>query len=360
METPPTSLLAPLGGSGYLKAGFLGFEKSGKTWTAMLLAIGVRKHFELEGPIAMFDTETGSSYVAPMVKALSGTELIGRRSRDVEDLIRVVDECVERKVSVLVVDSVTHLWESLKDAYLAELFAKQKKRPHGLAFQDWGPIKAKWARWTNAYLNSPLHIIICGRAGYIWDFEENAEGKKELVKTGVKMKTEGEFGFEPSLLVQMERLAGEDGKLLHHATILGDRFGVIDGKEADNPQYEFFAPHVKRLSRGEHAPVNTATSVHFGIDGDGEAEWKRERRDRTILSEEIQGDISRAFPGQTTKEKQAKLELLQKHFGTTSWTQISENTKASVLRVGLSALRADLGIAPPMDELPAWAGGEET
>ena len=55
------------------------------------------------------------------------------------------------------------------------------------------------------YLNSPLHIVLCGRAGFDWDFNET-EGddgsiKKELVKTGVKMRVESQFGFEPAQLL---------------------------------------------------------------------------------------------------------------------------------------------------------------
>ena len=36
-------------GQGHLKAGFLGFQGSGKTMTATLLAIGTRRHFKLAG-----------------------------------------------------------------------------------------------------------------------------------------------------------------------------------------------------------------------------------------------------------------------------------------------------------------------
>jgi hypothetical protein len=44
-------------------------------------------------------------------------------------------------------------------------------------------------------------VIICGRAGYEYDYFEDDEGKKQLEKTGIKMKAETEMGFEPSLLV---------------------------------------------------------------------------------------------------------------------------------------------------------------
>jgi hypothetical protein len=47
---------------------------------------------------------------------------------------------------------------------------------------------------------------LCGRAGYEYDHEENEDGGKDLIKIGTKMKAEGEFGFEPSLVIEMERL----------------------------------------------------------------------------------------------------------------------------------------------------------
>jgi hypothetical protein len=105
--------------------------------------------------------------------------------------------------------SVTHTWRELCEAYLKQVnerrarHAREKhwtfKPQRSLEFQDWGTVKGLWNdNWTQFYLNAPLHLIICGRAGYEYDFEETDNGKKELVKTGVKMRTEAEFGFEPS------------------------------------------------------------------------------------------------------------------------------------------------------------------
>src|SRR5262245_11780671 len=200
------SLLTTLGqGQGYLKAGFLGFQKSGKTYTAAKLAIGTRNFFALEGPIAMFDTEGGSEYIAPMIRKETGKELLGIRSRSFDDLMRVSDECAAAGVSVLLVDSVTHVWRELCDAFLKQInerlasYKPPRARRRRLEFQDWAEVKGVWSRWTDYYLNSALHIIICGRAGYEYDFEENEDGKKELIKTGIKMRSE-------------ERRVGKEGR----------------------------------------------------------------------------------------------------------------------------------------------------
>lgn len=346
------SFLQELGtGQGHLKAGFLGFPKSGKTYTAMLLALGVREYFGLKGPIAMFDTEGGSEYIAPTIKA-KGAGFVGVRSRSLQDLIGMTREA-EAEVSVLIVDSVTHVWREVCDAYLSQvneqLMKKQRSMRTRLEFQDWAAIKGKWAVWTDLYLNSRLHIIICGRAGFEWEFEEREDelsGKvtKELIKTGVKMKTESEFGFEPSLLVQMERVQERDeaNKLtksfVHRATVIGDRFAVIDGKTADDPGFEFFKPHVDMLVAGAHAHIDTDLKTDHGINEQGDDKWRHETKQRVILCEEIQGELMRSFPGQTKEEKSAKMELIEQAFGTRSWTKV-EGMNSDRLRTGLGIIR---------------------
>lgn len=342
------SILKPLDNEmGWLKAGFLGFPKSGKTHTAMLLAIGTRKAMKLKGPIAMYDTEAGSNYIADMVKKETGVSLLGVRGRSFASLMDTAKACLEEKVSVLVVDSISHPWKELCDSYLIQLNDKRKAKNlyplQKLEFQHWGAVKGIWQTWSDFYLNSPLHIIICGRAGYEYDMEKNDEtGRKELVKTGIKMRVEGEFGFEPSLLVEMEREQIPDGnggwKIKRKATVLGDRFNQIDGKEFVDPTFEFFAPHVNRLVKGAHSPVDTTTKTETGADAEGNAEWERERKTRTILCEEAQGLIVSVYPGQSAAEKKQKTDLIEQCFGTRSWTAV-ESMDSGKLRLAVDTLR---------------------
>jgi len=340
---------------GFLKAGFLGYQKSGKSYTATKLAIGVRSFFKLPGPIAFYDTEAGSGYLAEMVRKETGMDLLGVRARSFESLMQFAKDCLAEKVSVAIVDSVTHPWRELCDSYLAQLNERRKEKRlyplQKLEFQHWASIKAMWEPWSEFFLNSPLHMIVCGRAGAIWEFEKNEEsGRKELVKAGTKMKVEGEFGFEPSLLVEMERDQQPDGqggfKLIHTATVLGDRFSILDGQVSVNPTFEFFKPHVAMLRAGAHSVVDTTNKTTTGADIEGNTGWERERRERTILCEEIMGDIVSKYPGQSADEKKAKADLISQIFGTRSWTKV-ENMQADVLRDGLIRLRSHLGIATP-------------
>ena len=100
------SILMPLDtGVGKAKISLFGFAGSGKSRTAVEFAIGIREHFGLEGPIAYFDTETGSTYLAPLVKKRTGKDLIGIRSRSFDTLMDVGEECLATGVSVLIADS---------------------------------------------------------------------------------------------------------------------------------------------------------------------------------------------------------------------------------------------------------------
>jgi hypothetical protein len=244
------------------------------------------------------------------------------------------------------VDSITHPWRELCDAYLKGINdvrrAKGQSSRQRLEFADWANIKAQWAPWTDWYLNSRMHVIVCGRLGYDWDFQEREDGSgRDLVKTGVKMKTESEFGFEPSLLVEMERVqeVGDSRRLVHRATVLGDRFGVLDAQVSDNPGFAFFKPHIDCLVPGAHAPVDTEIKTDTGATDDGDTAWSAERRRRTILCEEIQGELLRRWPGQTAVEKAAKMEAIEAAFSTRSWTKV-ENTDSETLRAGLDMIRA--------------------
>lgn len=342
--------------AGYLKAAFIGLAGSGKTYTATMLALGVRKHFGLSGPIAFFDTENGSPFVASHVEAETGQPLLVVKSRSLDDLKTTVRECIEAGVSVLIVDSVTHVWREVCDTFLARLNETRRanRRPVAdrLEFSHWNSIKSPemWGGWTDLLLNSPLHIIVCGRLGYEYDFEENAAGKKELVKTGVKMKAEGEFGYEPSLVIEMTANQvmenGEVVRITHSALALKDRtvdprFNIA-GRESDDPGFDFFLPHVQGLDPAAHAPVDTSRRTEVRIDEAGSGEWARERRAREIACEEIAAELDKAGLSGTANEAKAKrARLLEECFGSASKTAL-ENTKADVLREGLCKLRVRL------------------
>lgn len=352
------SLLKPASGGAYLKAGFLGFNKTGKTHTAFNLALGLRKFLGLTGPIGMCDSEGGSDYWDERVREATGMPLMVCRSRSFTDLVASTKEALTEGVSVWIADSMTHYWRDVCDSYLAELQEAARRKnwrvPDKLEFQDWARIKAKWNVWPELYLNAPMHIIVCGRAGYEYDYETNDRGKKELIKTGVKMKAEAEFGFEPSLLVEMDRewTTDDPPKMIARATVIGDRFDKMNGARCDQPTFEFFRPFVERLV-GTHERIESQNKTTFGLDEERADSWKREKDEREILAEKIKGALVRAgLDGRSAEDRKRQVETLLEYWGTTSWKEVSEKTPSVTLRAGLRRFESETGLVGD-DDIPA-------
>lgn len=307
-----------------LKAGLMGFAGDGKTFTATAIAIGLVELMRERGlpdgdkPVMFIDTETGSDWVKPRFDA-AGIELLTAKTRAFTDLLQAVREA-ESGGSVLLIDSITHFWRELTETY-----AEKRGRRRGLEFQDWAYLKGEWGKFTDLFVNSNCHAILCGRAGYEYDFFQNDAGKKELQKTGVKMKAETETGYEPSILILMEKHRDfETGEVWREAHILKDRSTRLDGKSFKNPTFEDFRPHVDFLNLGGvQLGVDTSrdSAALVGSDG-GKRDWKWRQEQREIALDEIAEVIGKHHGGQTQDAKRQRADILEKHAKTRSWERV--------------------------------------
>lgn len=338
----------------YLKAGFMGFAGDGKTFTATGMAIGLvelMRSRELESggrPAFFLDTETGSDWVQPQFEKAS-VELYTAKTRSFMDLIEAVKEA-EKGASVLLIDSISHFWRDLTESY-----AERKNRTRGLQFQDWAWLKKEWGRFTDLFVNSHCHIIMCGRAGYEYDFFEQDGGKKELQKTGIKMKAETETGYEPSLLVLMEKKRNmETGQVWREGSILKDRANLIDGQTFVNPTFENFRPHIEYLNLGgQHVGVDTSRNSKELVQTDGKPQWQYDKEQKDIALDEIAEVIRKHHGGQSKAEKDARADLLEDVFKTRSWKRLETFTRDQI-EEGRNELWVKLegigyGISPPDD-----------
>lgn len=329
----------------YLKAGFMGLAGAGKTHTASTVGIGLIQYLRDLGidyaqkPVYFLDTETGSDYVKPMFDK-NGIKMMQAKTRAFSDLVPAVHEA-EKEGSLLLIDSITHFWTEFTESY-----ARKRNRKRGLEFQDWAYLKSEWRRFTDAYVNSSLHIIMCGRMGYEYDFFQNEEnGKKELEKTGVKMKAETETGYEPSILVLMERQMEFDSKRqVRKSYILKERFNVIDGKEFTNPTFKHFLPHIELLNLGgKQLGVDTSrTSEGIIPDANSSRDWKYQQEQREIFLEKVQNLMTEhGISGRSDAGKQRVIELLKKHFLTSSWREV-ESYNLEQIKAGFDTLHHEL------------------
>lgn len=356
--------------SAYLKAAFMGLAGSGKTYTASSVAIGLVRHMQKLGleqgkkPVYFVDSENGSSWMVQRF-ADAGVELQVASTTAFSDLAQAMN-IARAEASVLIIDSITAFWVEFTETY-----KETKRRSRGLEFQDWAWLKSEWRKkFTARFLNDPVHTIMCGRMGYEYDHYVDDAGKKQIEKTGVKLKAEGELGFEPSLLVQMEREQDLDNNTIHHiAHVLKDRrpdVKSLDGKSFRDPRFEHFLPHIEYLNLGgRHGAYDERQTSAMLIPSD-ERDTSSTRR--AIVLEEIQALLVEHYPSTSGADKAKKAELFAKHFRTTSWTEAEKLMPLGDLQAGFDALHRELKdgapsrygarVAPPVtpDEIPHMDG----
>ncbi len=318
----PNSFFSPLGNTKpYFKAALEGFAGSGKTRTSALIAVGLHQLIKSQKPVVIFDTEMSSKFLLPLFTE-NGIKVMVKESQSLADLKETMRLCREGYADILIIDSISHVWEDFLAAYA------RKVNRTSLQFQDWGIIKPTWKReFSTPFVHDPYHTIMTGRAGYEYGKELNEDtGKKELVKTGIKMKVEGETAYEPDLLVLMERYQEMDGgsikRVDHTATIIKDRSTLLDGRSFENPTYTHFAPAIELIIKDptKRSDVAEADASLLMKTEEDKREWTR-RRD--IALEKIEAYLTSIWPGQSAENKQMKIAALDYAFGSMSWTEIT-------------------------------------
>jgi hypothetical protein len=329
------------------KIGFMGEAGSGKTYTATLTAIGLLKYLKDNGledsgkPAFFVDTEQGSSWIKPEFDK-AGLALQVARTRAFKDLVPALNEA-EKSASILLIDSITHFWVDLQNSYMA---VKKRNR---LEFQDWAYLKKEWGRFTDRFVSSNLHIIMCGRLGFEYEQYEDDNGKRQIEKSGVKMAAEKGLGYEPNMLVWMERDTDLQTKQVRRtAIVLKDRSKRLDGKQFADPTFLTFQPHFEFLAlatKHESADVSR-TSEDIIPDDDYVAAGDRKGVQRQIVLEEIQALMVKHYPSTSGADKQAKAALLVEHFRTTAWTEVEKVMTLMALQACFDSMHRALEKSP--------------
>lgn len=322
----------------FFKAAFEGFAGSGKTFTMAQVAIGLHKRIGSTKPIVYFDTEKAGRHLRRLFKD-AGIEVLYRESRTLADLTKAMQFCREGGSDILMLDSLTHVYEHFLQSYQAE------KKRNRLQFEDWGFLKPKWKReFSEPFVRDRYHSLFCGRAGYEYSDEKvedpnTGKMKREIFKSGIKMKVEGETAYEPDMLILMERfeeVLEKDKKVWREATIIKDRSTLLDGKTFVNPKYSDFAPAIDYLLDDAVAREPTIETPNDYESDDGKREYLK-RRDialETVEAVMVKGGLG----GTSAAAKQHKVLALEQAFGTASWTAI-KGMSPDKLEAGIEVLK---------------------
>ncbi len=303
----------------FFKAAFEGFSGTGKSFTAGVIACGLHDMIKSKKPIALYYTERAGKGAMANFYSQRKKKAIIKESRTLADLLTTINLCEQGHADILVIDSISHIWESFVQAYM-----RQKNRKK-LYFQDWGVLKPDWKeKFSDRFLEAQVHIIFTGRAGYEYDFVENSDGEKELAKTGIKMRVEGETEYEPDMVVLMEKVKEMNGNVMslkRRALVVKDRTNLIDGKSFFNPSFEDFKPAINILLAGSAVADNFDETPD---DFESDDTYENRKKQRTILLEEVKGIFDQLELGQSATAKAFKADLAEKVFGSRSWTAIEE------------------------------------
>lgn len=216
-----------------LKVGLYGPSGSGKTFSTLLFAEGLAGMTKKR--VAYVDTERGTDFYAKDIPERKihplAFDFDSLYTKSITEVLDAIKSLKPEDYSVIVIDSITHIWEAARLAYDGK-----ETRAGTIPFHAWAKIKKPYKELINLLLSSPMHVFFCGRQGN--EFEEDEESG-ELKKVGVKMKAEGETPYEPHILLRMEAVKnGKTRESVITAFAEKDRTGILAGKTIAWPTFE--------------------------------------------------------------------------------------------------------------------------
>jgi hypothetical protein len=190
---------------------------------------------------------------------------------------------------VLVIDSITHLWDACRNAYSGRL-----TKAGTVPLHAWTSIKRPYKELLYLLLTLPVHVLICGRQGI--DYCEDDESG-ELKNLGFKMRAEGETAYEPDVLVRLESHKADRKELaIPLAHVEKDRTGILAGQSIPWPCFDNLAKPLLGLLGPTQAALPTDEEV--GIQ-DAEA-LARQEAEHALRSAELAAGYTTRFALATT------------------------------------------------------------
>lgn len=255
-----------------LKMGIYGPPGSGKTFTSLLIAEGLG--ITSGKRVAYVDTERGTDFYCKDVPSRAvhpqAFDFDALYTRSLTEVLYEVKKLNPAECGVIVIDSVTHLWEAAIAAY-----GGNQTRAGTIPMHAWGKIKRPYKELMSILLSSPMHVVICGRQGTEYATDEETE---ELKAVGLKMKAEGETAYEPHILIRMEAIKPKKTNEL--ATIVAyaekDRTGVLAGRSFINPTFESMVKQLLPLLGETQARIATSDET-AAADAERIADEEKER-----------------------------------------------------------------------------------
>ncbi len=222
---------------GFAKILIYGWTGGGKSLTALMFAEGLAKR---EGKrVAYVDTEFMSGgvdyYMKKVVERECHPEAFDFDHSTTRSLFTVIEDIasLDPKVyGVVVIDSISHLWDAAIEAYEGKKVGKQEDK---IPISAWAAIKKPYKALIRTLLDAPYHVIVCGRQKAL--YEDDAAG--DMKKVGFTVRAEGETQYDFPIQIRMECPKGSKDVF---ANFENDKSSVLKGKTLPNPTFATLAP----------------------------------------------------------------------------------------------------------------------
>lgn len=193
-----------------LRLGLCGPAGSGKTYTALLIAMG------LGGKIALIDTEHGSGELYAHLGEYDVATLAPPFTPD--RYISLMKEAEKGGYSTVILDSISHAWAG--EGGLLDIHDKYSKTSPN-SFAAWREVTPKHNAFVEALLQSSCHVIATMRAKTEYVLKENEKGKMTPQKVGMAPVQREGMDYEFTTVLDLS--------LDHLATTSKDRTGLFNG-----------------------------------------------------------------------------------------------------------------------------------
>lgn len=193
-----------------IKAGFFGTAGSGKTYSALLTAIGLVAE-DIENPtpeewsrVAIICTEMQDDVTtaADLYSDLGPFQVLPLQAKYTpERYINALDACNIPEIEVVIIDSISHEWEGAGG--LLEI-VNDFKNP----YTAWNKAGKRHAQLVKEIIEYPKHLLVTGRTktDYVMEETTNKQGNATTApkKVGTKVVTREGLDYELSLSFQID------------------------------------------------------------------------------------------------------------------------------------------------------------
>ncbi len=234
-----------------LRLAMAGVSGSGKTYSALRIATGISK--EIGKPIAFIDTEHGAASIYANEFTFDKVDLTNETP--IPEYIKAIKEAGMAGYGVLIIDSMSHPWESLLDT--VDMVANAKYR--GNSWSAWGDKSAGklYEDFINAILSSPCHIIACFRVKTQWEVTKDSDGKTKPIKIGLTPQQRANIEYEFDMFME--------GDINHTFIFSKSRISKFQDAIIEKPSEELGISILKELNEGKAVEIDMLANERAAI-----------------------------------------------------------------------------------------------